>query len=260
MTNTIETFTSAGGYYTNTQKEVVREYDGTGLSEECEELTDSFAIQLVKEDTITRSLLVWKQFVPTDYKSNRMPYISGLVLPHDNITSQFSACNYFIHSFDESDTIEHYLERKYTKSRREDNRSSGLPTVSNLSRKIDLSSRDSIRNGVKTISEAVISFKLLENDWDGFGAIPPSAEVAALSIALVYRLEDFIPQLRDFYPNPHGTISLEWHVHANRELVVEIGSKKISFFAERIDGGLDTGIYTSLDIATTKIQSILSER
>ncbi len=91
--------------------------------------------------------------------------------------------------------------------------------------KINFSKREIIKN--------ILSFKSLNNNWDGYNAIPLEIESAGNAIFLVNELgEKNIEKIDDFYPNTHGTLTFEWINELNEKLFVEVGNDKFSFFVK----------------------------
>jgi len=81
------------------------------------------------------------------------------------------------------------------------------------------------------IIESILSFKTLENSWNGFGAIPSEIKSVANSILLIYSLgNENLEKISDFYPNPHGTVSLVFENESDEIVEVEIGNTKYSFY------------------------------
>lgn len=85
----------------------------------------------------------------------------------------------------------------------------------------------------KEIIEKVLSFKSLEDSWDGYGAIPLEIQASSNALSLIDSIGDELScKLYDIYPNPHGTITLEWENIDNECLVLEIGNKTFSYYLE----------------------------
>jgi len=121
------------------------------------------------------------------------------------------------------------------------------------------------KQNVYTLNEIhtnILSFACLKKDWDGFGAFPleDKSSVNALSIVSMLNKE-IISQISDLFPNPHGTLTIEWET-SNGLLSLEIGNDSISFFKEHL--GLETEYFNrleisdySIDILKTNITSIM---
>lgn len=57
----------------------------------------------------------------------------------------------------------------------------------------------------------VLSLKLLEENWDGYGAIPSTTFVVNNVLSFIDQMNEFMSiSITDIHPNPHGTITFEW--------------------------------------------------
>lgn len=84
-----------------------------------------------------------------------------------------------------------------------------------------------------SIIKNILGFKSLENSWDGYGAVPLEIESASNTIDLIDLIgEKTFCSVKDYFPNPNGTISLEWENNQNEIVSVEIGNKTMSYFVE----------------------------
>lgn len=103
------------------------------------------------------------------------------------------------------------------------------------------SSRTAVKNKVSLIS-------MLDDNWDGFGAVKPCNEV----ISNTYKALDAFCEYgyclqtdEDVYPTPYGSIVLDYKSYAGL-LSVEIGKTKLGFFTDFVNGdnmcsaGIDT--------------------
>ncbi len=83
------------------------------------------------------------------------------------------------------------------------------------------------------IIKNILSFKSLNQSWDGFGAIPLEIDSATNTIQLIDLVgEKLFCKINDYYPNPNGTISLEWKNNLNEKVSVEVGNDTFSYFVE----------------------------
>ncbi|ALU75172.1 hypothetical protein AUW17_07810 [Tenacibaculum dicentrarchi] len=90
-----------------------------------------------------------------------------------------------------------------------------------------------VRTTKKEVTQNILSFKSLINNWDGYKALPLEVESAGNTIYLINFLEDnIIENIDDFYPNPHGTISFEWINNFNEKVYLEVGNKSFSYFVK----------------------------
>lgn len=85
----------------------------------------------------------------------------------------------------------------------------------------------------KDILKKIFSFKMLNENWDGFGAYPLEAETAANAIELLDMIgEELFSKVNDIYPNPNGTLTFEWNNNAGEIFALEIGNNEVSYFLE----------------------------
>jgi len=83
------------------------------------------------------------------------------------------------------------------------------------------------------IVKDIISFRCLNNNWDGYNSLPLEVESASNAIALIDLVgTNFSSKLSDYYPNPNGTISFVWSNNSKENIFVEIGNKQFSYFVE----------------------------
>lgn len=85
----------------------------------------------------------------------------------------------------------------------------------------------------KDIIKDIISFKTLTNKWDGYSAMPLEVESATNAISLMYLVGDlFTEKLKDFYPNPNGTISFVWENDSDETISLELGNEQMSYYVQ----------------------------
>jgi hypothetical protein len=77
-------------------------------------------------------------------------------------------------------------------------------------------------------------FKELEQDWDGYGAVPIHEETVRNSVKAIEAFSD-VAQWADKYPNPNGTVSFEWESPLGTAYL-EIGRTKYSFYIKAETG------------------------
>jgi len=86
---------------------------------------------------------------------------------------------------------------------------------------------------IRDIIKDIISFRTLSDKWDGYGAIPLEVESATNAISLTHLVGDlFASKLKDFYPNPNGTISFNWENESEETISLEIGNMQMSYYVE----------------------------
>ena len=87
---------------------------------------------------------------------------------------------------------------------------------------------------VGLLCKHVHGFAALGDDWDGYGAVPPSAEAIGNVMDLLNALPgEWAMQLHqdDLTPSPYGTITLEW-AREQDYVSVEVGDTSWAFTAE----------------------------
>ncbi|TAK38497.1 MAG: hypothetical protein EPO28_11210 [Saprospiraceae bacterium] len=83
------------------------------------------------------------------------------------------------------------------------------------------------------------SFTRLKNNWDGYGAIPVSPEVADACLNFLRLLpESFLEHLEpeNITPTPYSTVTIDWEHGDSHFVTVEIGKSKANFFAQLPSG------------------------
>jgi hypothetical protein len=86
---------------------------------------------------------------------------------------------------------------------------------------------------IQMLLHEVMSFKSLNNNWDGYGAIPTEAKSASNVINLANRIsERQLSRLTDVFPNPNGTVTMEWENHSGERLVLEMGNETFSYYVK----------------------------
>ena len=82
-----------------------------------------------------------------------------------------------------------------------------------------------------SIIRNILSFKSLNQSWDGYNAIPLEIDSATNAIQLIDLIgENLFCKINDYYPNPNGTITLEWTNKLNEKISVEVGNNSYSYF------------------------------
>lgn len=100
-----------------------------------------------------------------------------------------------------------------------------LEQVNCITHKVSYSKNDIIKE--------ILSFKALNNNWNGYGAYPLEIESATNSIVLIDLIgESLFSMVKEFYPNPNGTISFEWTNNSNEILSLEVGNKSMSYYLD----------------------------
>lgn len=78
--------------------------------------------------------------------------------------------------------------------------------------------------------EDVRAFANFQDDWDGYGAVRPVAECLNHALEIIRNKNIRLEHLSDIYPNPNGTLTLEWE-QGDNEIGLEVGSHEFSYFA-----------------------------
>ena len=81
------------------------------------------------------------------------------------------------------------------------------------------------------IQNSIDNFIALNNNWDGYGAIPLEVSSAQNARGFFDALPmDLLKHFQDGYPNTHGTISFEWENEREESFFLEIGNKNVSYY------------------------------
>jgi len=87
----------------------------------------------------------------------------------------------------------------------------------------------------KNIQTVLVSISNLKDNWDGHGAISPHVNTIDYTEALLTKLpQQFVSDLSEdqIYPNPNGTITIEWGNSRNGIVSLEIGKDRSTFFVQ----------------------------
>ena len=85
--------------------------------------------------------------------------------------------------------------------------------------------------------EDIISFLEIEDNWDGYGGVAPKIDVVSKTLFLLAYIDK--DKITDYFPNPHGTISIEFKAEG-KILSLEIGN---DFFAYYINSATTETIF-----------------
>jgi hypothetical protein len=132
---------------------------------------------------------------------------------------------------------EYYAERKNSRERNISN--DYISDILTLESPINLN---------RSLQKCLKQIKNLEDNWDGYGAIRPSLiAYNRVEIFLKNCPNSFIEPLGqdNIYPNPNGTISIEWENSLGGVASLEIGDENATFFAKSKDGEIyiDNNVY-----------------
>ena len=81
------------------------------------------------------------------------------------------------------------------------------------------------------MQEKLSEFVDLGENWDGYGGIPLLKEVSNVASQFITSLNSvYIDQITDIFPNPNGTVSIEWENKKQEKISLEIGQRNYSYF------------------------------
>ena len=101
--------------------------------------------------------------------------------------------------------------------------------------------------------EKILSFKSLENSWDGYGALPLGVKCASNAIRLLDSFDmSILTKVSDVHPNPNGTITFEWENKDSEIVSLEIGKDTFTYFVDF--NSLDTKFYNKHSFSFENIQ------
>ena len=78
------------------------------------------------------------------------------------------------------------------------------------------------------------SLKVLKNNWDGYNGYAPNKEILKKAEGFLKQLPKKYSELLDednIYPNPHGTITVEWRDTNKNVISIEFGLNKTSYYS-----------------------------
>lgn len=86
-------------------------------------------------------------------------------------------------------------------------------------------------NRFESWKNEIAEFSKLGENWDGYGASPVAGEIGEIAEQLLAMFSnDLIDRISDMFPNPHGTLTIEWENRENEKLSLEIGISNYSYF------------------------------
>ena len=98
---------------------------------------------------------------------------------------------------------------------------------------LSLFEKPNLDSKLLSLKEIINTFSFLEKDWDGYGGFAPSSIVVQntkifLELLPISLFKDF--DVENIFPNPNGTISIEWR-NRNNVVGVEIGNEYGVYFS-----------------------------
>lgn len=97
-----------------------------------------------------------------------------------------------------------------------------------------------VKNGMTVINiskielqKEILSFLSLQENWDGYGAIPTLVDCANNVLSIINLMpEYYIGMVDDYYPNSNGTITMVWGDDNIKVLSLEVGKDTMSYYEE----------------------------
>ena len=86
-------------------------------------------------------------------------------------------------------------------------------------------------NAKNDLIRRIISFKSLNENWDGNGALPTEVQSASNAIILMNYLNiRTLSKVSDVYPTPHGTVTIYWENKSGEALSLEVGNNRFNYY------------------------------
>lgn len=112
--------------------------------------------------------------------------------------------------------------------RKSDKRLAGKPLEFLI---VSTSSLQKLTNVPKKLIDELHFLANLPNDWAGIGSLPVFTKIIEKTIVFLSQMnEAIIDSISDYYPNPNGTLTMEWENLQSEKLVLEIGLANFSYF------------------------------
>jgi hypothetical protein len=137
-------------------------------------------------------------------------------------------------------------------------------TVASNFTPIQTVSGNSIINPFMYFKSKINEFILLRDNWDGYGGVPLLQLIGDKANLFVTLLNSsYIDLIADVFPNPNGTITIEWETKKEEKISLEIGENNYSYFLKlnnkepKFINGED--IITDKEIFTKALSKLFSE-
>jgi hypothetical protein len=89
------------------------------------------------------------------------------------------------------------------------------------------------RNRFEYLLNQIEELSALEDNWDRYGAVAPLTGVTSkVSQFVPFLAADFVEKITDIFPNPHGTVTIEWENRDKEIISLEIGLNNFSYFVK----------------------------
>tara|TARA_R110001592_G_scaffold205863_2_gene456459 strand:- start:2339 stop:3010 length:672 start_codon:yes stop_codon:yes gene_type:complete len=86
-------------------------------------------------------------------------------------------------------------------------------------------------NAKNELIRRIMSFKSLNRNWDGYGALPTEVQSASNAIIFMgYLNRRTLSKITDVYPNPHGTVTMYWENNNDETLSLEMGNEHFNYY------------------------------
>ncbi len=106
---------------------------------------------------------------------------------------------------------------------------------------MDIHNREIAYPNVQDHIDFLQNLKDHEENWDGYGAVPPSEQVIANSIHFLKNLNEKLLshlEIDNITPTTHGTIDFQWENDDDEYVSVEIGETLLGYMSENKEDGL----------------------
>ena len=104
-----------------------------------------------------------------------------------------------------------------------------------------------VNKSISQLADEISNFTVLVQNWDGYNAIPVYPEIANKTISFLKKFDPlWLNNISDIFPNPAGTITIEWEKNSDESLILEIGKNNYSYFIKYKNK--DPLFYDGLDI------------
>lgn len=117
-----------------------------------------------------------------------------------------------------------------------------------------LTKQEAEKEHIEILNE-IEAFTKLNANWDGYGAIPMCEEVFENTKPILKVLEI---EPNEFYPNAHGTLSLEY-TKRNNFLSLEIGIDRFSYYVNNNNNVIYKDLKEFTDDNLTEMKYLLNE-
>lgn len=111
----------------------------------------------------------------------------------------------------------------------------------------------------RNLTEKILSFKSLQESWDGFGAVPLEIQSSLNAINFINFLYEYESDIErdpiDVFPNPHGTISMIWENLYEERLSLEIGNYSLSYY--NILNGSEPEFFNDVELKDDNFENII---